>query len=73
MRKFAHKEQANRQRTHVSKTESTLFLSGSFPDTRGSLPIRVDRLNWQVIEDKLDRLNRQDRRDGLILRKNWWK
>jgi len=35
MRKFAYKE----QRTHVSTTESTLILSGSSLDTRGSWPI----------------------------------
>ena len=35
-RKFAH-----RQRTSVSKTEVHSFLSGSFPDTRGSWPINT--------------------------------
>merc|ERR1712041_39979 len=33
--------QANKQRTSVSTTESTLILSGSSPDTRGSWPIEI--------------------------------
>ena len=38
MRKFADKEQTDRHRT-FQKLKSTLFLSGSSPDTRGSWPI----------------------------------
>ena len=39
IRKFADNQAKNRQ-TDVSTTESTLILSGSSPDTRGSWPIR---------------------------------
>ena len=38
MRKFAYKKRTDKEQTDVSKTESTLILSGSSPDTRGSWP-----------------------------------
>ena len=38
MTKFADRQTKNKQ-AHVSKTESTLILSGSSLDTRGSWPI----------------------------------
>ena len=45
MRKFADK-----QRTDVSTTESTLILSGSSPDTRGSWPIikMAYKISWNL-------------------------
>ena len=39
MRKFAYRQTDKEHRTDVSKTEVHSFLSGSFPDTRGSWPI----------------------------------
>ena len=43
MRKFADKQtirqRTKNRQTDVSTTESTLILSGSSPDTRGSWPI----------------------------------
>merc|ERR1719414_1794795 len=38
IRKFDDKEQTDREQTSVSTTESTLILSGSSLDTRGSWP-----------------------------------
>ena len=40
MTKFANRQRTNTQ-TSVSKTESTLILSGSSTDTRGSWPIYI--------------------------------
>ena len=42
MRKFAYRQTKNKEHTNVSKTESTLVLSGSSPDTRGSWPIKIN-------------------------------
>ena len=49
IRKFGDKEQTENRHTNVSKTESTLILSGSSLDTRGSWPI----VSWVYFTENL--------------------
>ena len=56
MRKFAYKKRTDKEQTDVSKTESTLILSGSSLDTRGSWPTED--------KDHHDRKGEQQVREG---------
>ena len=42
--------QTSKEQTDVSKTESTLILSGSSPDTRGSWPISKSRIYFHLVK-----------------------
>merc|ERR1711873_124340 len=49
IRKFAHNQTKNRQTKNVSITEVHSFLSGSFPDTRGSWTIHYPVRGCHII------------------------